>query len=81
MKKAEPEDEMRPSYQRSDFTRLERGKYAARMADSSNVVLVDPDLAKAFPNEEAVNKALRGLLELADTTARLTRRVARSGAG
>lgn len=47
MKKAEPEDEMRPSYQRSDFTRLERGKYAARMADSSNVVIVEPNKKKA----------------------------------
>lgn len=77
MKKPEPEDEMRPSYQRSDFSRLERGKYAARLADSSNVVMVEPDLARAFPNEEAVNNALRGLLELADTTARLTRQTGR----
>jgi hypothetical protein len=39
-----------------------RGKYAQRLRENSNIVLLEPDVAKAFPNDEAVNAALRGLL-------------------
>ena len=67
-------DELRPEYKRSDFITLERGKYAARIAEETNVIVLDPEVAKAFPNDKAVNDALRGLLEVAETTARLTRR-------
>ena len=69
-------DELRPEYSRSDFTTLERGKYAARIAEETNVVVLEPAVAKAFPNDKAVNDALRGPLEVAETTARLTRRTA-----
>jgi len=41
------------------------GKYAARMRESSNVIVLDPDIAEAFPNAQAVNQALRGLLGIA----------------
>ena len=71
------EDELRPEYKRSDFTTLERGKYAARITEETNVVVLDPEVAKAFPNDKAVNDALRGLLEVAETTARLTKRTGR----
>ena len=67
-------DELRPEYRRSDFGKLVRGKYAARVATETNVVVLDPELAEAFPNAKAVNEALRGLLDVAATTARLTRR-------
>ncbi len=67
-------DELRPEYRRSDFGRLVRGKYAARVAAETNVVVLEPELAEAFPNAKAVNEALRGLLDVAATTARLTRR-------
>lgn len=67
-------DELRPEYERSDFTTLVRGKYVTRVAEETNVVVLDPEVAKAFPNDRAVNDALRGLLEVAETTARLTRR-------
>lgn len=40
-----------------------RGKYAQRVRESSNIVLLEPDIAKAFPTEDAVNAALRGLLD------------------
>ncbi len=66
-------DELRPEYERSDFTTLERGKYAARIVEETNVIVLDPEVAKAFPNDRAVNDALRGLLEVAETTARLTK--------
>jgi hypothetical protein len=36
-----------------------RGKYAKRYREGTNVVLIDPDLHKLFPNSEAVNRALR----------------------
>ena len=58
-------DELRPEYRREDFGAMVRGKYAARMKESSNVVVLDSDIAEAFPNAQAVNQALRGLLELA----------------
>lgn len=67
-------DELRPEYKRSDFGKLVRGKYAARAARETNVVVLEPELAEAFPNAKAVNEALRGLLDVAATTARLTRR-------
>lgn len=76
MKKANRKttDELRSEYKRSDFATLIRGKYAARVAAESNVVVLEPEVAEAFPNDSAVNEALRGLLDVAATTARLTRR-------
>lgn len=67
-------DELRPEYRRSDFGSLVRGKYAARVATETNIVVLEPEIAEAFPNAKAVNDALRGLLDVAATTARLTRR-------
>lgn len=67
-------DELRPEYRRSDFGKLVRGKYAARVSAETNIVVLEPELAEAFPNAKAVNEALRGLLDVAATTARLTRR-------
>ena len=67
-------DELRSEYRRSDFGHLVRGKYAARVATETNIVVLEPEVAEVFPNDEAVNKALRGLMELAATTARPTSR-------
>jgi hypothetical protein len=53
-----------------DFSEGVRGKYAERYAEGSNVVVLPPDLAQAFPTPEAVHDALRGLLSLADRTAK-----------
>lgn len=73
MKKHEPGvEEMRAEYRREDLGPLVRGKYAARCSESSNVVVIDPSLADAFPNSAAVNTALRGLLDLATASARKT---------
>lgn len=58
-------DDLRPEYRRADFGPMVRGKYAARMKEASNIVVLDPDVAEAFPNAQAVNQALRTLLELA----------------
>jgi hypothetical protein len=43
-----------------------RGKYAKQYAEGTNVVLLDPDIAKAFPTSESVNKALREVLQQQD---------------
>jgi hypothetical protein len=73
MKKAKSEmnDWLRPEYKRSDLGKIERGKYARRIGEASNIVVLDPQVAKAFPNDEAVNNALRGLLDLARSSARV----------
>jgi hypothetical protein len=72
MKKAK--DEMRPEYKRSDFGRLERGKFYAEVAKGTAVALLDPPIAKAFPTSKAVNDALHGLLALTEQTSRITMR-------
>ena len=64
MKKAKDVDELRPAYKLSDFKgKGVRGKYYKRiMAEGTNVVLLDRDVAKAFPNSLTVNEALRSML-------------------
>jgi len=62
-------DELRDEYDFDSLGGGVRGKYTERMAAGSNLVLLDPDVARAFPSDEAVNKALRMLAELAETTA------------
>ena len=75
MKKAKTEgDEMRAEYRREDLGSLVRGKYAARYAKSTNVVVIDPSLTRVFPNSEAVNEALRSLLTVATAAAGITGR-------
>jgi len=76
MKKVD--NEIRAEYKRSDFAKLERGKFFKEVAKGTSVALIDPKLAKAFPTSEAVNEALRGLLALADETARITGRSSRT---
>lgn len=54
------EQEMLAEY---DFLHGVRGKYADRYAAGTNLVLLAPDVAAAFPDSEAVNEALRALIE------------------
>ena len=63
MKKAEAE--MRAEYKRSDFVKLERGKYFKESSKGTSVALIEPKLAKAFPTSEAVNEALGRTAEAA----------------
>jgi hypothetical protein len=53
--------EMRAHY---DFSRGTRGKYARRYAEGTNVVVLDPDVAREFPNRDAVNKTLRAVAQI-----------------
>lgn len=63
---AEMEDELRPEY---DLTELLKGgvqgKYVSRYRAGTNVVVLAPDVAQAFPTEEAVNEALRLVVRMA----------------
>ena len=64
MKKVETEEEdMRPEYDFSQMKGGVRGKYSGRYREGTNLVLLDPDVAAAFPDAKAVNDALRQLLE------------------
>lgn len=63
MKKDKLNDELRPEYDLSKLKNKIRGKYAERYAQGTNVVLLAPDVAEAFPDSDSVNKALRLLME------------------
>jgi hypothetical protein len=76
MKKAK--DEMRSEYKRSDFSKLERGKFYEEVTEGTSVALLEPAIAKAFPTSQAVNEALAGLLALTEKTSRMKRRSTRT---
>jgi ribonuclease toxin BrnT of type II toxin-antitoxin system len=56
------DDDLRPEYDFASMKGGVRGKYVARLRKGSNLVLLDPEVATAFPSAEAVNEALRGIL-------------------
>ncbi|MFN8473371.1 MAG: hypothetical protein U0822_14370 [Anaerolineae bacterium] len=61
----EREDDLRPEYDIAELLqRGVRGKYAERYQEGTNLVLLAPDVAQAFPTEEAVNEALRLVIQL-----------------
>ena len=64
------EDELRDEYDETVLKNGVRGKYVERLAAGSNVVRLAPDVAAAFPTEEAVNDALRRLVQLAQSSVR-----------
>ena len=69
-------DDLRPQY---DLARLKggvRGKYYQRATAGTNLVLLDPDVARAFPDSNAVNRALRLLRDVAAKSAGRARRAA-----
>ncbi|MFZ4792095.1 MAG: hypothetical protein ACOYMW_14585 [Candidatus Competibacteraceae bacterium] len=57
------EDTLRPEYPANLIKSGERGKYANRYREGTNIVLIEADLHKLFPNAEAVNLALRKYAE------------------
>ena len=71
----ELEDDLRPE---QDFSKLKggvRGKYPERYQSETNLVLLDPDVARAFPTEESVNKALRLLIKIAQQKVKIENRL------
>ncbi len=63
-------DELRREYDFAGLKNPVRGKYYARALTGTNVVLLDPDVAAAFPDARAVNEALRLLVAVARTKVR-----------
>ena len=68
MKKAEDKDEMRSEYKREDLGNGVRGKYYEAYKEGHNLVLLKPEVAKAFPSEDAVNEALLSLIKIAQAS-------------
>ena len=60
------EDELRPEYDLSQLKGRVRGKYVERYRAGTNLVLLEPDVAAAFPDAKAVNEALRLLIKVAE---------------
>ena len=69
--KSELNDWGKADYKRADLGELVRGKYAKRIRESTNVVVLDPQVAKVFPSDKAVNSALRGLIRSTRSNAKL----------
>ena len=74
MRKAKASDELRPEYKREDLGVGVRGKYFEDYSKGTNIVLLSPDVAKVFSSEEAVNEALRSLINLAEKSTGRTNR-------
>ena len=73
MKKAKSKDnEMRSEYKREDLGVGVRGKYYQSYIESHNLVLLKPEVAEAFPSEEAVNDALLSLIRIAKASTGIT---------
>jgi len=69
---------MHAEYRREDLGKGVRGKHYAEFKQGSNLVLLTPELAKIFPNNEAVNSALTSLVGVARSVSSLTRRSTRA---
>lgn len=79
-RKATPPNEMRPEYN-FDYSKAVRGKYYKRiLKESANIAVLEPDIAKAFPNSVAVNDALRVVLQAGLAARRITTRSTRTRA-
>ena len=61
MKRMQKDIDMLEEY---DFSKGIRGKYSARYEEGTNVVVIEPDVAKIFPDHNSVNQALRSLAEI-----------------
>ena len=74
--KRRPSDDLRPEYDLRQLRGLTRGKYYKRALAGTNLVLLEPDVARAFPDSGSVNRALRLLHEVAAKTSRRPRKIA-----
>jgi hypothetical protein len=61
--KKQDDYELRDAYDLSTMTILPKGRFDPKHRIGNNVIVLEPDVAKAFPNDEAVNEALRLLLK------------------
>jgi hypothetical protein len=63
--KKEHDDDLRPEYDLSKLKGGIKGKYAKKFKKGTNLVLLSPDVAKYFPDDQSVNAALRSLVDIA----------------
>jgi len=73
-------DELRREYHREDLGKGVRGKHLNAFRVGTNLVLLRPEVAAAFPTEEAVNDALSSLIEVAEHSVNLKKRSRRGAA-
>jgi hypothetical protein len=76
MKKGK-DDELRVEYDRADLGKGARGKYLKAYRSGTNLILLKPEVARAFPTEQAVNEALSSLITVAQRTTRRAKRTIR----
>ncbi|MGA2905189.1 MAG: hypothetical protein ABSD98_15265 [Candidatus Korobacteraceae bacterium] len=67
--KARQSDDLRPEYDLSQLGPMVRGKYYREAIAGTNLILIEPELARVFPDSESVNRALRLLMETAEASA------------
>jgi hypothetical protein len=70
MKNPNDDYELKEEYDLSQLSIVPKGRYAPERRAGRNVVVLEPDLAQAFPNDEAVNRALRIVLQAAQIPVR-----------
>ena len=68
------QDDLRPEYDLTKLKKGVRGKYVKQALAGTNLVLVDPELLRLFPDSESVNRALRVLCEAASKMAKPSRK-------
>ncbi len=73
MKKDKSIDDLRPEYKKEDLGKGVRGEYFQDYEAGHNLVLLEPEVAKVFPSEEAVNEALMSLIKVAKKTVGITK--------
>jgi hypothetical protein len=64
------DDDLRPEYDFASMKGGVRGKYVKRFREGTNLVLLEPEVAEAFPTDQAVNEALRGVLNTTNAVRR-----------
>jgi hypothetical protein len=67
-------DDLRPEYDLASLKGVQRGKYYERAMAGTNLILLEPDVARAFPDSDSVNRALRLLRDVAKRSSRQRRR-------
>lgn len=67
--KARQNDDLRPEYDLTALGPMVRGKYYRQAMAGTNLILIEPELARVFPDSESVNRALRLLMETAEASA------------
>jgi len=68
MKNEEMNDELKPEYTREQLGQGARGKYYNSYRSGTNLVLLEPEVAKAFPDDKSVNDALKSLIKVAQAS-------------